>query len=86
MYARSSGRTLLSVVRTYDGGPPDVCSVNSTLDVRGTTGRTLLFEYPLGNTWTYETPFGPMCTDHQTYTRVVGCPLLCQGVGGGFSL
>jgi hypothetical protein len=77
---------LLSVVRTYDGGPPDVRSANSTPDVRGTIGRTLLFEYPLGNTWTYETPFGPMCTDHRTYARVAGRPLLCQGVGGGFSL
>jgi hypothetical protein len=85
-YARSSGRTLLSVVRTYDGGPPDVRSVNSTLDVRETTGRTLLLVYPLGNTWTYETPFGPMCTDDRTYARVVGRPLLRQGVGGGFSL
>jgi hypothetical protein len=67
-------------------GPPDVRSVNSILDVRGTTGRTLLFEYPLGNTWMYETPFGPMCTDHQMYPRVFGHPLLCQGVGGRFFL
>jgi hypothetical protein len=48
MYARSSGRTLLSIVQTYDGGPPDVRSVNSTPDVRGTTGRTLLFGIPSG--------------------------------------
>jgi hypothetical protein len=41
---------------------------------------------PLDNTWTYEAPFGPMCTDHRTYARVAGRPLLCQGVGGGFSL
>jgi hypothetical protein len=85
MYSRSSGRTLLSVVRTYDGGPPDVRSINSTPDVRGTTGHTILFEYPLGNTWTYETPFKPMCTEHRMYARVVGRPLLCQGVGGIFS-
>jgi hypothetical protein len=45
-----------------------------------------LLVYPLGNTWTYDTPFGPMCTNHRTYARVAGCPLLCQGVGGGFSL
>jgi hypothetical protein len=86
MYVRSSGRMLLSIVRTYDGGPPDVRSTNSTPDVRGTTRRTLLFEYPLCNTWTYEAPFGPMCTDHQTYARVAGRPLLCQVVGGRFSL
>jgi hypothetical protein len=42
--------------------------------------------YPMGNTWTYETLFGPMYTDHQMYARVDGRLLLCQGVGGGFSL
>jgi hypothetical protein len=47
-YARSSGRTLLSVVQTYDGGPSDVRSVNSTPDVRGTTKRMLLFGIPFG--------------------------------------
>jgi hypothetical protein len=50
MYARSSGHTLLFVVWTYDGGPLDVRSTNSTPDVRGTTERTPLFVYPLGNT------------------------------------
>jgi hypothetical protein len=85
-YARSNERMLLSVVRTYDEGPSDVRSINSTLDVRGTIRHTLLFVYPLGNTWTYETPFGQMCIDHRTYARVAGRPLLYQGVGGGFSL
>jgi hypothetical protein len=70
----------MSVVRTYEGGPPDVRSANSTPAV------CYFLVYPLGNTWTYETPFEPMCTDHRTCTRVVGRPLLCQGVGGGFSL
>jgi hypothetical protein len=28
------------------GGPPDVLSVNSTIDVHGTTERTLLFGVP----------------------------------------
>jgi hypothetical protein len=32
---------LLSAVRTYGRGPPDVCFVNSTMDVHGTTGHTL---------------------------------------------
>jgi hypothetical protein len=86
----------MSVAQTYAGGPPDVRSANCT------TGCTLCKPYhrtyvgppdvryflvnPLDNTWTYETPFGPMCTDHRTYARVVGRPLLCQGVGEGFSL
>jgi hypothetical protein len=48
MYVRSSGCTLLSVVRTYDGGPSDVCFANSTPDVRGTIGRTLVFGIPFG--------------------------------------
>jgi hypothetical protein len=41
---------------------------------------------PLDNTWTYETPSGPMYKDHWTYARVAGRLLLYQGVGGGFSL
>jgi hypothetical protein len=44
------------------------------VDVRGTTEHTLLFEYPLDNTWTYETPSGPMCKNQRTYARVAGCP------------
>jgi hypothetical protein len=55
-------------------------------DVRGTIGRTLLFEYPLNNTWTYETPSGPMYKDHRMYVRVAGHPPLCQRVGGELSL
>jgi hypothetical protein len=58
---------LLSVVRTYARGPPDVRSTNRMADVRGTTGRTLLFEYPLDNTWTYETTFEPLGKNHRTY-------------------
>jgi hypothetical protein len=42
--------------------------------------------YPLGNNWMYETPFGPMCKDHQTYARVARHSLLCQRVGGKLSL
>jgi hypothetical protein len=38
-------------------------------DVRGTTGHTLLFEYPLDNTWTYETPL-----NH--WAKTTGRPLL----------
>jgi hypothetical protein len=45
-------------------------------DVHGTTGRTLLFEYPLGNTWTYETLCGLLCKNHRTYARVVERPLV----------
>jgi hypothetical protein len=68
----------------------------------GTTGHTLCRPYqrtyvgppgvryflvnPLDNTWTYETPSGPMYKDYWTYTKVTKRPLLCQRVGGGFSL
>jgi hypothetical protein len=76
----------MSVVWTYDGGPPDIRSANSIPDIRGTTGRTLLFEYPLDNTWTYETSSEPMYKDHRTYAKVAERPLLCQGVGGELSL
>ena len=55
-------------------------------DIRGTTRRTLLLEYPLVNTWPYETPFKPLYKDHRTYARVTGRPLLCQGVGGELCL
>jgi hypothetical protein len=48
MYARSSRRTLMSIVQTYDRGPPDVRSVNSTLDIHRTTGHMLLFSIPFG--------------------------------------
>jgi hypothetical protein len=61
----------LQIVHRMYVGQPDVC---------------YFLVYPLANIWTYETPFGPMCIDHRTYARVVGRPLLCQGVGGGFSL
>jgi hypothetical protein len=61
----------LQIVHQTYVGPPDVC---------------YFLVYLLGNTWTYETPFGPMCTDHRMYARVAGRPLLCQGVGGGFFL
>jgi hypothetical protein len=43
-------------------------------------------EYPLGNTWTYETPFGPLYNGTKTYARVVGRLLLCQEVGGDLFL
>jgi hypothetical protein len=39
---------LLSVVKTYEGGLSDVRSANSTTDVRGTTGSTLLFRVSFG--------------------------------------
>jgi hypothetical protein len=49
------------------------------VDVRGTTRHTLLFEYPLVNTWTYEVAFGLLGKNHQTYVPLAGRPLLCQG-------
>jgi hypothetical protein len=56
------------------------------VDVRGTIGHMLLFEYSLDNTWMYETPSGPMYKDHRTYPRVAERPLLCQRVGAELSL
>jgi hypothetical protein len=50
-----------------EGGPPDVRFANRTGRLRGTTGRTLLFEYPLDNTWTYETAIEPLGKNHRTY-------------------
>jgi hypothetical protein len=60
MYARSSGRMLLSIVRMYEGGTarhmlckPYRQTYVGQADIRGTSRRTLLFEYLLVNTWTY---------------------------------
>jgi hypothetical protein len=36
-------------------------------DVHGTTRRTLLFEYPLDNTWTYEATIEPLGKNHPMY-------------------
>jgi hypothetical protein len=47
--------------QTYRGGPPDVRSAKCT------GGRTLLFEYPLDNTWTYEAAIEPLGENHRTY-------------------
>ena len=77
---------LLSVVQTKGQGPPGVRSAIVQADVRGTTGRTLLLEYPLDNTWTYEAPLGPLHKGHWMYARVTGRPLLFQGIGGELSL
>jgi hypothetical protein len=61
----------LQIVQRMYVGPRDVC---------------YFLGYPLGNTWTYETPYGPMCKDHWRYARVVRRSLLCQRVGGELSL
>jgi hypothetical protein len=82
----SGGCTLLSIVQTYmrDNRMYAMQIVQRTYvgppDVRYFMG------YLLGNTWTYETPFGPLCKDHRMYARVVGRLLLCQRVGGKLSL
>jgi hypothetical protein len=76
-YAKSSGRMLLFVVRTYDGDHWMYALQTVLADVHGTTGR---------NTWMYKTPSGLMSKDHRMYARVAGRPLLCQKVGGKLSL
>jgi hypothetical protein len=35
--------------------------------VHGITGRMLLFEYPLINTWTYKAAIEPLGKNHRTY-------------------
>ena len=76
MYARSGEHTLLTfladvhvnarcmllfVVRKYVWGPTDVRSANSTR-MYGKMPNILYFlEYPLDDTWTYETTLGLLC-------------------------
>jgi hypothetical protein len=36
-------------------------------DIRGTTGRMLLFEYSLDNTWTYKVVIKQLGKNHWTY-------------------
>jgi hypothetical protein len=79
MYARSGERTLLFVMQMYRGDHWTYALQTIHVDVRGTTERMLLFEYPLVNTWTYEAAFRPLGEDHRTYTPLAKHPLLCQG-------
>jgi hypothetical protein len=58
---------LLSVVRTYEGDHLTYALQTIQVDVHKTTERTLLFEYPLNNTWTYEVLIEPLGKNHQTY-------------------
>jgi hypothetical protein len=66
-YARLGGRTLLSVVRTLGGDHRTYALQTVQADVCGTTRRTLLFEYPLDNTWMYEAAIEPLGKSHWTY-------------------
>jgi hypothetical protein len=69
------GRTLQSVVRTYGGDHRTYALQTVQVDIRGTTKHTLLFEYSLVNTWTYEVAFGPLGKNHRTYAPLAGRPL-----------
>jgi hypothetical protein len=60
---------LLFLVQMYGGGPPDVCSTNRIVDVRGTTKCTLLFKISSGCT---------LGKNHQIYTRLGRRPLLLR--------
>jgi hypothetical protein len=86
MYAWSGGCTLLSVAQTYVGEPPGVRSVDRTSRCTWDHRTYATFEYPLDNTWTYETPSGPMCKNQWMYARVAGRLHVRQGVGRGFYL
>jgi hypothetical protein len=67
-YARLGRRTLLSVVQMYGGDHRTYALQTVQTDIRGTTEHTLLFEYPLDNTWTYEAAIEPLGKNHRTYT------------------
>jgi hypothetical protein len=47
-------------------------------NVRETTGRTLLFEYPLDNTWLYEAAIEPLGKNHRTYVGRTSAAFLGQ--------
>jgi hypothetical protein len=49
---------LLYIVQTYSRDHWTYALQTVQVDVRGTTRRTLLLEYLLVNTWTYEVAFG----------------------------
>jgi hypothetical protein len=58
---------LLSVVRMY-GGDHRMYSLQTIhVDIHGTTRHTLLFRYPLDNTWTYNVAIEPLGKNHQTF-------------------
>jgi hypothetical protein len=63
----SDGRMLLSVVQTYREDHRTYALQTIQADIRETTGRTLLFEYLLINTWTYEAAIETLGKNHRTY-------------------
>jgi hypothetical protein len=73
---------LLSIVQTYREGHWTYALQKVQQTYMGPPNVCYFLKYPLGNTWTYETPSGPMCKDHRTFARVVERSLLCQRVGG----
>jgi hypothetical protein len=58
---------LLFVVRAYEGDNRTYALQTVQVDIHGTTECTLLFEYPLDNTWTYEAAIEPLGKNHLTY-------------------
>jgi hypothetical protein len=58
---------LLSVVQMYRGDHRIYALQTVEADIRGTTRRTLLFEYPLDNTWMYEAAIEQLDKNHRTY-------------------
>jgi hypothetical protein len=67
MYARFGRSMLLFIVPMYEGDNWTYALQTVQVDVRGTIGRTLLFEYPRVKTWMYEVAFGPLGKNHRTY-------------------
>ena len=75
-YARSSECILLFLMWTYNGGPSDIRSANSTVDIHGTTERMLLFGIPsLLIPKTFKTPFRPLYNSTERTLGLGGHPL-----------
>jgi hypothetical protein len=76
-YARFGRYTLLSVVRTYERVDHRTYALQTVhADVHGTTRRTLLFKYPLDNTWTYEVAIEPLVQEPPNARPLAGHTLL----------
>jgi hypothetical protein len=58
---------MLSIMQTYKGDYRTYALQTVQVDVRETTGHTLLFEYLLDNTWMYEVAIEPLDKNHRTY-------------------
>ena len=61
IYARFGGRTLLFLVQMYEGDHHMYALQIVHGCTRDHTDVRYFLEYPLNNTWTYDTTFGQLC-------------------------